>query len=157
MADQQAVADAARNKRKEPGRPRTPRATDAAKAAEVRAAGLEQAAVDAEADLVAGLEKHREKVGKRLDHGSEAARETSREAARKLAELEAERGRLLALRRWLDDGRYLPAKTRSPEVDLRRPSGERYSLAELIPRIEAALEKPVKRPLPSPQPLKKVA
>jgi hypothetical protein len=155
-ADRQARADHARGKLKQEPKPTTPNLREAVKLAEAEAAGLAQAVADAEADLGEAIAEHREEYTTKLDHQSEQGRERSRKAATKLAELEAERSQILALRRWLDDGRYAPGKSPSPSVDLRKPSGEQYRVDELVPLIEGALAPPVERPKPETRPLQKV-
>ena len=155
-ADRQALADHARLKLKQDPKPTAPKVREAVALAEAKAAGLQQAVADAEADLRVAIEEHRDEYTTKLDRESEQGRERSRKAATKLAELESDRAQLLALRRWLDDGRYAPGKSRSPSVDLRKPSGEPYTLAEFLPLIERALAPPVERPKPEPRPLLRV-
>jgi hypothetical protein len=154
--DRQALADHARGKRKQAPKPATPGACDVLTAAEMTAAALEQAAADAQADVEAAIAKHREEYVRSLDREAEQARERSRKAARKLVALETERSQILALGRWLDDGRFAPGKSPSPSVSLRRASGEPYRVDELLPLIEGALAPPVERPRPKSQPLQKV-
>ena len=153
--DRQAAADHHRGLRKAP-RPSAPQARQALTDAEAKAAGLEQAATDAEADLRIAITEHRDQYAAELDRTSERGRERSRKAATKLAELEADRAQLLALRRWLDDGRYAPGKSRSPSVDLKRRSGEPYTVGDLLPLIESALAPAVERPKPEARPLRRV-
>ncbi|MCD6014057.1 MAG: hypothetical protein K0R88_141 [Solirubrobacterales bacterium] len=114
QADRQALADRARGKLKSDPKPPAPKAREAVALAEAKADGLGQAAADAEADLRAAIEEHCEEYTTKLDHESEQGRERSRKAATKLAELEADRARVRALRRWLDDGRYAPSKSPAP-------------------------------------------
>jgi hypothetical protein len=155
-ADRQALADRARGKLNREPKPTAPKAQEDARQAEAKAAGLAQAVADAEAELGEGIAEHREEYVAMLDREANEARERSQKTARKLTELEAARSRLLALRRRLDDGRYAPGKSRSPFVDLRRPSGEAYTVDELLPVIERGLAAPVERPKPEAHPLRKV-
>jgi chromosome segregation ATPase len=156
QADRQAAADFARRLRRQKPKPAAVKARAALAQAETAAAALLQAVSDAQNDLESAIEEHREEYTTKLDHESEQGRERSRKAAAKLAELEAARSKVLALRRWLDDGRYAPGKSRSPSVDLRRRSGEAYTVGDLLPLIESALAPPVARPKPEPQPLRRV-
>jgi hypothetical protein len=156
QADRQAAADFARRLRKQKPKPAAVKAREALAQAETTAAALQQAVADAQTDLERAIEEHRVEYTTKLDHESEQGRERSRTAATKLAELEAARSQLLALRRWIDDGRYAPGKSRSPSVDLRKPSGDQYRVDEFLPLIEGALAPPVERPKPEPRPALRV-
>ena len=76
-ADRQAVADHARGRLKQEPKPSVPKAHQAVALAEARAAGLDQATTDAQADLETAIEKHRKEYATKLDHQSEQGRERS--------------------------------------------------------------------------------
>ena len=139
QVDLQARADAARKGGKSHPKATAGRAREELAVAQANAAALAKATSDAEADLLAKVEQHREEYARKLDAEVEERRERSLEAARRLGELEADRARVMALRRWLGAARFLPDKSPPLAIDLRQPSGERYTLAEVLPLIEAAL------------------
>jgi hypothetical protein len=154
--DRQSAADFARGRLKTKPKAGVPSAREAAQRAADEAEVLALAAADAERELAEALNEHRAEYAPKLDHESEQAREKSWKAARRLAELEADRARVRALRRWVDGGSYSPGKSPPAAIEFRRPSGERYDLGELLPMIEAALAPPVEQPKPETRSLLRV-
>ena len=152
QADRQALADRARGKRKQEPKPSAPKAREALAQAETsRRTGAGRGRC---ADRSRERRSRSTATSTRRSSTTRASRPGSAAGRRHEAGRTRSRsGATLALRRWLDDGRYSPGKSRSPSVDLRKPSGEQYRVDEFLPLIEGAFAPPVERPKPEPRPL----
>jgi hypothetical protein len=74
----------------------------------------------------------------------ERCRKRMAATVRKLSELDAERRAIGGLCKWLAmPGRYRPAGFRDRSLGLRKPSGDLYSLGDLLAAMEAALNSPI--------------
>jgi hypothetical protein len=156
--DRQHAADLERRKRKRPHPLRAPKARENADGVVGKAAGVRQAAADAEAELQELIEKTSDEISKRIDEEDEPRREACLEAVGKLAEVEAERVRLRALRGWIQDPHraFAPVKFSGSRVDLTMRNGERARVTELLAVLEANYAPPEPpKPAPPVQSLKR--
>ena len=155
--DRRAAADHVRGKVKQAPKPTEPEAREKLAEAEKNAKVLALAASDAEAELEDLIEAHRDELSARLDKFDVERQAECREATREAAGARSRgdggsRPARLACGAWqllLRPGKF---RTRS---EVRKASGEAYTLDELLALAEAGFAPP--EPKPKTRPLRRVA
>jgi len=136
--DLRAAADVARGKRKTV-KPTLPAASESLTEAERKFDALTIAVGDAEIDLRAAIEEHRETIKARLSVRIDESSEEALDATRRLSEVLTKRREVQALSSWIDSGDFAPGRFGNPQLSIRKPSSDPYRLSDVIPEIEAAL------------------
>lgn len=144
QADRQALADAKRAGKPDPGYDAVTKADEAIDAQRRELEALEVAVDDQRGELVAAVAKYRGDYAKRIDGQTAQARKRYAEAVEALAEAHAQLADAASVRLWLDgfpeSTRWRPALVRV--ASLRTPAGEPYDVASVLDGLREHAEPP---------------